>query len=119
MTTTPEDLAQDVLEECCIVDAEETAEDSDITKVANAYRKKYAELAAPNGARELIYWPREAIPEAVYLIVRDLTINEIAMAYGDPMDPSTKAQNELVIMKRLRLHVSKAQTGTTTRGEYF
>lgn len=119
MATSPETLAQDVLEELCVVDATETADDEDIAKVADAYRKKWALLAAPAGARELIYWPREEIPDAVYLIVRDLTINEIARAYGDPMDPPTKAQNELIILKDLRLHVSKSQSKTPTFAEYF
>lgn len=118
-TRTVSDLAAEVLTYMCVIDPTETADSVDTNTVVSAYQNKWAELAAPAGDRELIYWPRDQIPSAVYLILRDLIINEVKGAFGEPMEPQEKDANEIVILKRLRKHVSAPQSGDATRSEYF
>jgi hypothetical protein len=118
-TRTPTELAETVLLDLGVTDPYETPETEDTDNVIAAYENKYAELRAPAGDRELIYWARDEIPIEVFAIMCDLMENECASGYGEPMDVPTKEQNEIIILKRLRRHVSKAQSGVRTPAEYF
>lgn len=117
-TKTEAQLALEVLQEMGIVDASETTPDSnDSTKVIAAYENKYAELAAPG--LELAYWTMTAIPQSIFTIIRDLVINEVQGAFGNPMSAADKDEQETIILRKLRRHVSIEKSGLPTPAEYF
>src|SRR5689334_759919 len=96
-TKTEEELAAEVLEEMGIIGTgEDPSGTDDETKVINAYRIKFAELAAP--PHECVYWARDEIPEAIFNVLRDLVINEVQGGFGNPLSPADKRTSELVII---------------------
>jgi hypothetical protein len=117
MTKTTTELADAVLRELGVVDAEETPDTTDRTYVTDAYALKYAELAAPGG--ESTYWPAAAIPDAVFITLRDLLMNEVCGAFGDPVTPETKRQREQIILAQLKRHTSRSASNTKIPVEYF
>lgn len=117
MTKTTTELADAALRELGVVDAEETPDTVDRTYVADRYAEKFAEMSAPG--LELTYWPAADIPDAIFLTLRDLVINEIRGAYGEPMAPEDKDARERVILMRLRRHTARGPTGLRTQAEYF
>jgi hypothetical protein len=117
MAKTPAQLAESVLREIGVIDAVEapSAEDSDY--VVAVYASKFAELAAPG--LEFVYWSLAEIPEAVFLTLRDLVINEVSGAFGSPIAPADKDAQETIILRRLRRHVAIKPTGLATEAVYF
>ena len=116
-TRTETELATAVLREMGVVDAEETPATVDITWVTSCYEDKFAELQSPG--LELTYWLKTNIPQAVFNLLRDLIINEVQGSYGDPLPPDVKEQREILILKKLRRHVSVPSAGVPTMAEYF
>ena len=115
---TQAELAEAVLRELSVLDAEEVVPAEDESFVIEAYLAKFEELVAHG--LELAYWNFDQIPSAVFLTVRDLVINEIAGAYGEPMEPEVKSQRETVILKRLRRHTAVHSAGApANRSVYF
>lgn len=117
MSKTTTQLADAVLRELGVVDAEETPDTVDRTYVTDRYSEKYAELTAPG--QDLTYWPVAAIPDPVFLTLRDLMMNEVRGAFGEPMAPEDKEAREVIILKRLRRHIARPTSGLRTRAEYF
>lgn len=111
------DLAEHVLRQLCVIDATEPPDEVDEAFVIDVYAQKYAELQAPG--LELVYWPRDSIPSAIFLTIRDLVINECSGAFGQPTPPETKDARETIILKRLRRHVARDKSGTPNRAEFF
>lgn len=109
MSYTTTQLADAVLRELGVVDAEETPDTVDRTYVTDSYTAKFHELSGHG--LEITYWTVSAIPDAVFLIVRDLMINEVRGAFGDPIDPAEKQQRQELLLRGLRRHVQIAPAG--------
>lgn len=116
-TFDPSDLAEAVLREMAVIDATEEPDAVDETFVIGVYEQKYAELQAPG--LELVYWKQDEIPDAIFLTLRDLVINECSGAFGEPTPPETKDARETITLKRLRRHVARDKTGNPNRADYF
>lgn len=117
MAYEPADLAEAILREMAVIDATEDPDEVDATFVLGVYAQKYAELQAPG--LELVYWKQDEIPEAIFLTLRDLVINECSGAFGEPTPPETKDARETIILKRLRRHVARSSSGVPNRAQYF
>jgi hypothetical protein len=114
---TESDLATAVLRELGVVDADETPDSSDSTLVIDVYRSKWEEIASHGN--ELVYWSRSSIPLPVFLIVRDLIMNEVRGTFGEPQLPEERDARENVILKRLRRHVATQSSGLSVRATYY
>lgn len=115
LTKTADELSEAVLRAMGVVDATETADTTDIDYISDAYALKFHELVD----REIAYWSVDAIPREVFLSVRDLIVNEVRGAYGDPLDPGTKAQSETVLLMQLRRHTQRRPSGHSAQADYF
>lgn len=115
LTRTQDELAEAVLRAMGVLDATETADSTDIDFVGDAYALKFHELAD----REIAYWTVDAVPREVFLSVRDLIVNEVRGAYGDPIDPGAKAQAEVALLLQLRRHTQRRPSGHTAQAEYY
>ena len=115
LTKTTADLAEAVLRELGAIDATEDPESVDETFVIAAYGDKFAELQD----RELAYWSQTAIPNAIFLVVRDLVINEVRGAFGEPMSADQKESQEIIILRRLRQHIQVRPSGHQNEAVYF
>jgi hypothetical protein len=116
MKTTTE-LADAVLRDIGVVDAEETPDTVDRNYVIEAYELKWAELSAHG--LEYTYWPIAEIPDQVFLIVRDLVKMEVVGAFGQSIAPSQKEAEERIILTRLRRHVQKPTSRLAAEALYF
>lgn len=115
LTRTADDLSDAVLREMGVVDAVETADTTDIDYISGVYELKFHELVD----REIAYWSVDAIPREVFLTMRDLIVNEVRGAYGDPIDPGAKAQSETVLLMQLRRHTQRRPSGHAAQADYF
>lgn len=117
MARTKIELATAALREMSVIDASETAEDyaEASTQLQTTYNDKYAELKSIGET----YWVRDQIPEAVFLAVRDLLILEVSGSFGEPVSPELKDQRETIILKRIRRHKAREETGKETQAKYF
>lgn len=111
------ELATKVLDYLGVIGAGQSAEAADVAIVIEAYQSKYAELEG-NGL-EQVYWERDAIPDAIYLILRDLIALEVRGDFGQPISALEREAEETVILKRLRRHNGRAATGLPVVAEYF
>lgn len=116
-TTT--NLADAVLRELGVVDAEETPDSVDRTYVTDRYSEKYAYLAGPG--MELAYWSESSIPDEIFLTLRDLMVNEVRGAFGDPVDPNEKEAREAALLRPLRRHTMVESSGIPAQAssDYF
>ena len=114
-TSTTTQLAASVLRELGVIDATESPESVDETFVINAYNIKFEELVD----RDLAYWTKTAIPNAIFNTVRDLIINEVRGAFGEPMSADTKESQEIIILRQLRRHTQVRDSGHATTTDYF
>ena len=144
LTSTTADLAEAVLRELGVIDATESPEANDETYVINAYNFKFDELvdrelaywsktAIPNQIfiavrdliinelvdRELAYWTKTAIPNQIFLSVRDLIINEVRGAFGEPLSAEQKEMQEIIILRQFRRHTQRRASGHATVADYF
>lgn len=118
MTKTTTDLAIAVLRHLSVIDASENANDADAEDIAyiqDLYDSKFHELAD----EELTYWAPDEVPEPLFLAIRDLVANEARGTYGEPILPSEKEAQEIVIKKRIRRNMHLRSSGKTVKGEYF
>ena len=116
MSRTRSELATSVLRDMGVLDASETPSADDATLVKAAYDDKYEEWQDEN----LVYWQLDEIPNAVFLPIRDLIVNEVKGAFGQPT-PSVaeKMAQEEALKMRLRRHVARSATGHRIKAEYF
>jgi hypothetical protein len=119
MSKTATELADAVLRELGVVDAEETPDTVDRTYVSGVYTDKYEELLGTG--RELAYWPEEEIPEAIFLAMRNLLMLEVQGAYGEPVDPVEKEARESVLLRAFHRHTARGASGTkaVAAADYF
>lgn len=119
MSKTSTQLADAVLRELGVVDAEETPDTVDRTYVSGVYTDKHAELSAPG--RELAYWPVATIPDGVFIPLRNLIMLEVQGAYGEPVDPVEKEAREAVLLRAFHRHTARGASGRGehSRSDYF
>lgn len=119
MTKTTTELADAVLRELGVVDAEETPDTVDRNYVIAAYEDKYALLSAPG--YELTYWSVSAIPDALLLPLRNLIMMEVQGAFGEPVDPAEKDSREQVLLRSFRRHTAVQSSGRPAQSsqDYF
>lgn len=117
MSKTTAELAEAVLRELGVIDAGEDPDTDDATYVTDTYRSKWEELSSHGN--ELTYWSYDAIPEPVFLIMRDLVMLEVMGAFGQPMPPADKDAREQVILRRLRRHTTVQSSGRSTAVDFF
>ena len=55
----------------------------------------------------------------MFLTVRDLVANEVRGAFGMPISAAEKEQEEQIIMRRLKRHLSVQATGLPGTAVYF
>lgn len=116
MARTRQELAESVLRDMAVLDASETPSADDATLVKAAYDDKYEEWQDES----LVYWLLDEIPNAVFLPIRDLIVNEVKGAFGQPAaTPAEKMAVEEALKSRLRRHVARSGTGLRTEAEYF
>lgn len=113
--STTTQLAEAVLRELGVIDATESPESTDQTFVVTAYERKFDELVD----REMAYWDKADIPNKIFLTVRDLIINEVRGAFGEPMSAAEKEGQEIIILRQMRRHVQRRDTGHATEADYF
>ncbi len=117
MAKTSTELATAILEHLGVIGTGQSAEAGDLDMVVRAYQAKCAELEAPG--LEYLYWELEEIPDAIFLILRDLVTLEVQNAFGQPITAADKDALETIILKRLRRHVGGVATGQPAMSEYF
>ncbi len=115
LTKTTTELAEAVLRELGVIDATESPESVDETFVIDAYGAKFDELQD----RELAYWTKTAIPRPIFLTIRDLVMNEVRGAFGEPMSAADKENQEIIILRQLRRHTQVRATGHPVEADYF
>ena len=115
LTRTRQELAVAVMRELGKIGADETPTSDDATYVKAAYDDKYEWWVD----EELVYWEPDEIPKAVFQAVRDIIINEVRGAFGEPTPAEEKSAREDLLMKRLRRHTARATSGMRTEAEYF
>lgn len=117
MSYTTTQLADAVLRELSVVDATETPETDHRTRVIEAYQQLWEEMAAHG--RDLIYWPYDVIPAAVFLIMRDWVALLVGNYFGSHTSPAEKEQLRMLIERRLRTHTQTLSAKRPVQAVYF
>lgn len=120
MAYTVNDLVVHVLRALRVIDPTEVIGDVEaghVTHVTAIYNAKWEEMSSHG--RDETYWPRDSIPNPVFLIVRDLVALECQAEFGMPIPIETKDARENLILKRLRTHTQIQSSGRPTEAEYF
>jgi hypothetical protein len=117
MSRTISDLSTEVLRHLSVIDSAESASSTDATYVQGIWRSKWEELSAHG--QELTYFPYDDLPEAVFLIIRDIVANEVAGAYGQPKPIVEKEAAEQALVRKLRRHVATQSINLPTRALYY
>jgi len=118
MSKTTTQLAVAVLRQLSVLDASEdenNADAEDIAYIQDLYASKFHELAD----EELTYWTPDEVPDPLFLAIRDLVANEARGTYGEPLLPSVKEAEEIIIKKRIRLNMHLRSSKLPTKAEYF
>lgn len=115
LTVTTTVLAEAVLRELGVIDATESPDSIDETYVTTAYSRKFYELRD----RDLAYWNETAIPQEIFLTVRDLVMNEVRGAFGEPMSAADKDAQESIILRQLRRHTQRRASGHVVEGQFY
>lgn len=103
MSYTTSQLTTAVMQHLALIDASASPATADETYITDVWAAKWEEISS-HGA-ELTYFPYDDIPNAVFLIVRDLVANEVRGAFGLPISAHDKEAEETVILRRLRRHL--------------
>lgn len=112
-----DDLVEAVLRHIAVLDATETPDTDDATLVEQAYTAKWHELTAHG--QEITYWKPDEIPESVFLVLRDLIALEVRSAFGMQVPAQQKEAEEIMILRRLRRHVSVQASGTAAKASFM
>ena len=115
MARTRSELATSVLTELAVIGASETPSAEDATLVKNAYNDKFEQWVD----EELVYWELDEIPNAIFLPIRDIIMNEVRGSFGEPMPLAERLATEDILTSRLRRHMARGTTGHRTEAEYF
>ncbi len=120
MSYTTDQLAEHVLRKLRVIDATETISDVDadqVTLITDTYRAKWDELSSHGN--EKTYWAYDTIPNPVFLILRDLVALEVMEAFGFPISPAEKDQQETIIMRKLHRHTQVQKSTAPTKAVFY
>jgi hypothetical protein len=117
MSYTTSQLATAVLQHIGVLDATETIASVDETYITDVWAAKWEEISAHG--MEITYFNYDIIPNPVFLTVRDLVANEVRGAFGLPISAAEKEQEEQIILRRLRRHVSTQGSRKPVAVEYM
>lgn len=117
MSYTTTQLATAVLRHIGVLDATETIDATDLTYVQDTWQAKWEEISG--AGMEATYFPYDEIPKPIFMTVRDLVANEVRGAFGMPMSVADKEAEEIVILRRLRRHITQPATGLPGKATYF
>ena len=117
MSYTTTNLADAALRALAVVDGVETPDTADRTYAIEVYQQLWEELASHG--TELVYWPYDDIPAAVFLTTRDLLVLEIGPAFGRTLAPAEKEVQRTIIERKLRKHVQMQSAAKPVTVEYF
>jgi hypothetical protein len=115
MARTRSELVIAVLREMGVLDASEEPGAEDSTHVKGVYDDKLEHWID----EEIAYWSADEIPNAVFIAVRDIMINEVSGSFGQPVPLETKQAREIALTTRLRRHAARHRTGLPIPAEYF
>ncbi len=115
MARTRSELVTSVLREMGVLDASEEPSAEDATHIKAVYDDKLEHWID----EDVAYWSSDEIPNAVFIAVRDIMINEIGGAFGQPVPPETKQQREIMLENRLRRHAARHRSGVAIAADYF
>lgn len=115
MARTRSELVIAVLREMSVLDASEEPSAEDASHVQDVYDDKFAHWID----EEIAYWTADAIPNAVFIAIRDIMINEVSGAFGQPVPLETKHGREIALTTRLRRHAARHRSGLPIAAEYF
>lgn len=114
-------LATAVMQHLALLDANEPIASADETYINDVWAAKWEEISANNSFRGegMTYFAYSSIPNAVFLIVRDLVANEVRGAFGLPISATEKDMEEAVILKRLRRHLQTRSSEKSVKAKYY
>lgn len=110
MSRTEVQLAKDVLLDLNIIPAEGTPSAADQAYVI----ARYEQLMAEETVSEMVYWPANAIPDAVYLPVVAMVCLVVKGAFGRQTGLDELTEGLRILRQRLRrvAHVEPSKTPT-------
>lgn len=114
-------LIRDALLTMKVVAADENPAAHDHAYLSEMYDKKWAEWSD----RDLVYWANtndttEEIPAAIYIILRNLLVNDTASAFGKGSSNVAEiVAMEEHLLKGLRRHKQRVASGFPTRVDTF
>ena len=115
MARTRSELVISVLREMGVLDASEEASAEDASHVKDVYDDKLEHWID----EEIAYWTSDEIPNALFIAIRDIMINEVSGTFGQPVPLETKQAREIALTSWLRRHAARHRTGLPVAAEYF
>lgn len=115
MTKTALQLATQVLRDIGIIAPEEEASAADREHVEGVYLDKLEDWRNDN----LVYWEADEIPQAIFRTLVELIANEIGGAFGKGSPLEERRQREVLLLRRLRRHMSREKSGFQTKAVYY
>ena len=115
MARTRSELVISVLREMGVLDASEEPSAEDAAHVKDVYDDKLEHWID----EEIAYWTSDEIPNAVFIAIRDIMINELGGTFGQPVPLETKQAREVMLTTRLRRHTARHSSGHRVPAEYY
>ncbi len=120
MSRTPHDLATRVLKLLGLLDAQEEASAEDAADIIRTYEEKWSEFSA----RELVYWPRDVIPDEAFQHIARIVADDMATTFGRaaPVENDESGRQTTMGAKGmmgLRRLIERQATGLPTVADYF
>lgn len=115
MPRTRQELAVEVMRELGELGASEQPSAEDAALIKARYDDKLEQWRDD----DLVYWSADEIPNAIFLPIKDVIVNEVRGVFGEPVPPEEKILKEDILMRRIRRHIARNATGLPTRAEYF
>ena len=120
MARSKTELAKEAMTLLGLIDAQEEPSSEDAALIKRAYDDKFEELTL----RELTYWTKDFIPNAVFRAVSRIIAEDVAPSFGkqvpvefdDNGNPVSMGTKGLFDLKRV---ISRERSGLPTVGTYF
>jgi hypothetical protein len=115
MARTRSELVISVLREMSVIDASEEPSAEDADHIKDVYDDKLEHWID----EEIAYWSSDEIPNALFIAIRDIMINEVSGAFGQPVPLETKQAREIALTSWLRRHTARHRSGVPIAADYF
>lgn len=115
MARTRSELVSAVLREMSVIGANEEPSAEDATYIKAVYDDKLEHWVD----EEIAYWTSDEIPNAIFIAIRDIMINEVGGAFGQPIPIEDKRAREIAATTWLRRHAARHRSGLPITAEYF